>query len=62
MVQRLADRLADEPDDFEGWARLANAYLVLGRVGDARAALDKLPQDHAQRASLQERIGAAEQN
>lgn len=30
MVQRLADRLVDEPDDFEGWMRLARAYGVLG--------------------------------
>lgn len=30
MVQRLADRLADNPDDYEGWLRLAQAYSVLG--------------------------------
>lgn len=29
MVQRLADRLADEPDDFDGWMRLGKAYGVL---------------------------------
>ncbi|MEK9661855.1 MAG: c-type cytochrome biogenesis protein CcmI, partial [Alphaproteobacteria bacterium] len=29
MVQRLADRLKDEPDDLEGWRRLARAYRVL---------------------------------
>ncbi|MBT3536162.1 MAG: c-type cytochrome biogenesis protein CcmI [Rhodospirillaceae bacterium] len=29
MVQRLADRLRDEPDDFDGWMRLGRAYGVL---------------------------------
>ena len=36
MVQRLADRLEEKPDDPEGWRRLANAYRVLGE--DAKAA------------------------
>ena len=35
MVQRLADRLQDEPDDFDGWMRLAKAYGVLKRPGDS---------------------------
>ncbi len=35
MVQRLADRLKDEPDDFDGWMRLAKAYGVLKRLSDA---------------------------
>ena len=30
MVARLAARLEDEPEDIEGWRRLANAYGVLG--------------------------------
>ena len=30
MVQRLADRLADNPDDLAGWRQLAKAYEVLG--------------------------------
>ena len=36
MVQRLADRLEETPNDPEGWRRLANAYRVLGE--DAKAA------------------------
>ncbi len=32
MVQRLADRLASEPNDPQGWNRLANAYKVLGET------------------------------
>jgi cytochrome c-type biogenesis protein CcmH len=30
MVQRLADRLAQEPGDVDGWLRLGRAYAVLG--------------------------------
>jgi cytochrome c-type biogenesis protein CcmH len=38
MVQRLADRLQDEPNDFDGWMRLGRAYGVLGqRVKSAEA-------------------------
>ncbi|MBC8241043.1 MAG: c-type cytochrome biogenesis protein CcmI [Alphaproteobacteria bacterium] len=29
MVQRLADRLKNEPDDYDGWMRLGKAYGVL---------------------------------
>ncbi len=36
MVDRLATRLESEPDDLDGWRRLANAYRVLGE--DTRAA------------------------
>ncbi|WP_420403649.1 c-type cytochrome biogenesis protein CcmI [Nisaea sp.] len=35
MVDRLATRLEQEPDDLDGWIRLARAYGVLGRTGDA---------------------------
>ncbi|WP_071675630.1 c-type cytochrome biogenesis protein CcmI [Nioella nitratireducens] len=39
MVARLAARLEEEPDDLEGWLRLANSYRVLGDLDAARAAL-----------------------
>jgi len=49
MVARLAERLRETPNDAEGWLRLARAYRVLGRAGEARAALDRaaalLPDD-----------------
>ncbi|WP_337877344.1 c-type cytochrome biogenesis protein CcmI, partial [Elioraea sp.] len=49
MVARLAERLRETPDDAEGWLRLARAYRVMGRTGDARAALERaaalLPDD-----------------
>jgi cytochrome c-type biogenesis protein CcmH len=38
MVERLAARLAQNPDDREGWARLAHAYDVLGETEKAQAA------------------------
>lgn len=45
MVQRLADRLAENPDDREGWLRLARAYDVLGekeKAADARKQAENL--------------------
>lgn len=44
MVAGLAARLEEQPDDPQGWLRLARAYGVLGRVGDAAEALDKAEQ------------------
>jgi cytochrome c-type biogenesis protein CcmH len=38
MVARLAARMKDDPDDLEGWIRLANAYGVLEKRAEARAA------------------------
>jgi cytochrome c-type biogenesis protein CcmH len=39
MVDGLARRLRDNGKDLPGWRRLVNAYAVLGRKEDARAAL-----------------------
>jgi cytochrome c-type biogenesis protein CcmH len=38
MVDRLAARLKDDPDNIEGWLRLAGAYEVIGQSGKAREA------------------------
>jgi cytochrome c-type biogenesis protein CcmH len=35
MVERLALRLKDKPQDAEGWAMLARSYSVLGRHSEA---------------------------
>ena len=45
MVQRLADRLEENPGDREGWLRLARTYEVLGeteKAGEARARAEAL--------------------
>lgn len=41
MVEGLAARLEDEPDNPQGWLRLARAYGVLGRADDAGGALGR---------------------
>jgi cytochrome c-type biogenesis protein CcmH/NrfG len=41
-VNRLAARLAKEPDDLDGWLRLARAYRVLGETGPLRDALQNV--------------------
>jgi cytochrome c-type biogenesis protein CcmH len=41
MVESLAARLAQNPDDLAGWRRLARSYRVLGEIEPARAAADK---------------------
>jgi cytochrome c-type biogenesis protein CcmH len=39
MVERLAARLKENGSDFEGWLKLARAYVVLGERDKARAAI-----------------------
>jgi cytochrome c-type biogenesis protein CcmH len=39
MVDGLAQRLKRDGKDLSGWLRLLNAYAVLGRNNEARAAL-----------------------
>jgi cytochrome c-type biogenesis protein CcmH len=38
MVERLADRMKQNPDDAEGWAMLGRSYSVIGRFSDASRA------------------------
>ena len=62
MVDRLATRLAEEPDDLEGWSRLANAYRVLGENTKASAAeqrVAELESGAAQPGPSQEDMAAA---
>lgn len=42
MVAGLAERLKNEPDNVEGWFRLAQSYLVLGRFDESIAAAKKV--------------------
>jgi len=41
MVDRLAARLKENPNDFAGWAKLARAYKVQGRTAEAEQAYAK---------------------
>jgi cytochrome c-type biogenesis protein CcmH len=41
MVNGLAERLKTEPNNPDGWARLMQAYMVMGQEGDAKAAYEK---------------------
>jgi cytochrome c-type biogenesis protein CcmH len=64
MVDGLAQRLERDGRDLAGWLRLVNAYVVLGRGSDARAALSKARQQlasddkaMAELAALAKRLG-----
>lgn len=63
MVQRLATRLKDKPDDVDGWAMLGRSYAVLGRHGEANAAFKRAlalkPDDPALLADLADTMAAA---
>jgi len=56
MVQRLADRLRENPADYDGWMRLGRAYGVLREADKARDAfenaLKQRPGDQAARQAL----------
>jgi cytochrome c-type biogenesis protein CcmH len=41
MVERLAEKLKANPNDLEGWARLARAYKVQGKLPEAEQAYVK---------------------
>lgn len=63
MVEGLAERLKDEPDDLEGWLKLGRAYLVLGKQQEALDAYRKakplvveLPVGDKRRELVQEKI------
>ena len=42
MVNRLAERLKTEPNDLQGWKRLAQAYQVLGDADKAAEVREKI--------------------
>ena len=57
MVDSLASRLQENPEDVEGWRRLGRAYNVLGRTDDAanayREVLSRDPNDAVAKAFLE---------
>jgi cytochrome c-type biogenesis protein CcmH len=63
MVERLAERLEQEPGDLEGWLRLGNAYRVLGEAAKSRDAYAQAatlsPDDPAVLVPYAEAIGQA---
>ncbi len=67
MVQRLADKMEENPDDVDGWLRLGRAYQVLEDQEKSRAAfgqakrrleeiLANIPEASPNRASLLETL------
>jgi cytochrome c-type biogenesis protein CcmH len=61
MVDGLAQRLEDEPEDIDGWLRLARAYAVLGERAEAIDALERaeplvadLPADDPRRQAVEQ--------
>lgn len=62
MVQGLADRLQDSPDDPDGWMRLGRAYGVLGERGKAaeayQRAVELLPAGSVKRQQAEQALRA----
>ena len=52
MVDKLAARMKERPDDAEGWTMLARSYTVLGRYADALPAYRRASELQPQNASL----------
>lgn len=59
MVARLAERLKDQPDDIDGWLRLARAYDVLGKAPEAVAAWEKAAALKPDDAAIADGLAAA---
>ena len=63
MVERLAARLEQQPDDVEGWSRLGRSYMVLHRPDKAREAYARAlrlrPDDPALKQAMAEATAAA---
>ena len=63
MVDSLAARLKDKPDDAEGWVMLARSYTVLARYRDAlpayRRAIELQPKDAGLLADYADAIAAS---
>ena len=63
MVERLAARLEQQPNDVEGWTRLGRSYMVLGQPDKARDAYARAvklkPDDQGLKQSYAEASAAA---
>lgn len=59
MVEKLAARMKDTPDDLQGWVMLGRSYTVLGETEKARDAIDhaaRLAPDDPDVLTLQARM------
>ncbi len=59
MVERLAARLAAQPDDVDGWARLGRSYMVLKEPDKAREAYARAVKLRPDDPALKEALAAA---
>jgi cytochrome c-type biogenesis protein CcmH len=59
MVEQLAARMADNPDDARGWDMLARSYMVLGRHREAVQALQRLQTLRGESPELMVRLADA---
>jgi cytochrome c-type biogenesis protein CcmH len=66
LVQRLEERLAERPDDGEGWTMLGRTYFAMRRTDDAEQAFARahelLPDDVAVTLAYAESIAANNQS
>ena len=63
MVEGLADLLEEDPDDLDGWLKLARAYSALGNKDaeldtylQARELVEELPKDDRRRTLVQKKL------
>jgi cytochrome c-type biogenesis protein CcmH len=59
MVDKLASRLATQPDDVEGWARLGRSYMVLNQPDKAREAYARAVKLKPDDTELKQALAAA---
>jgi cytochrome c-type biogenesis protein CcmH len=59
MVQRLADRLKQQPNDGEGWRMLGWSYIQLGRIDEGVEALKRAVALDAENGALRSLLGEA---
>ena len=59
MVERLASRLEQQPDDAEGWARLGRSYMVLQQPAKARDAYARAVKLRPDDAALSQALAEA---
>ncbi len=59
MVERLAARLQQQPDDVDGWARLGRSYMVLNEPDKAREAYARAVKLRPDDPALKEALAAA---